>query len=257
MIFLPRGPRKISQTNIYHIIMRGINQEFIFEGNANKEKILLTLKEKFIETSVEIYGYCIMDNHIHLLVRSPWNELSLYISRVCISYAMCYNKSRNRFGYVFQNRFKSHPVESEKSFWACLRYIHNNPVKAGIIKNPERYKWSSYHGYLVHNDPILHIKCYTLLSNCFANHDDFKNYSEEPDFTIYPDIKEDYIIIKELAIEHIIASTKELFQLNLMNEFATHQAAKEFVSNELHTKANLTKTEIKKLLTQLGNSLKN
>ena len=107
---MPRNGRRKSSSDFYHIIIRGINREHIFETNRHKEKLIKFLKEKEVET-VEIYAYCIMSNHLHLLLHGPLKDISEYMKAVQTAYALYYNRKMERSGYVFQNRFKSFPIE--------------------------------------------------------------------------------------------------------------------------------------------------
>jgi hypothetical protein len=92
-----------------------------------------------------------MSNHIHLLLREIKEKLSEYLKRISSSYVYWYNNKYERCGHLFQDRFKSEPVENDKYFLTVLRYIHQNPIKAAIIDSMESYRWSSYNEYLNHS----------------------------------------------------------------------------------------------------------
>lgn len=144
---MPRNGRKESISNFYHVIIRGINKENIFQTNRHKEKMLQFLQESGRE-GVEIYAYCIMSNHVHLLLHGFLKDISGYMHSVETSYALYYNRKMERCGYVFQSRFKSFPIESEAYLWQCFYYIHMNPVKAKITGQMQRYHYSSAQEYL-------------------------------------------------------------------------------------------------------------
>lgn len=137
--------RCASRTGIYHVMIRGINHENIFGKSLYKHVMKGIMNNKKQEKDIVIFAYCIMDNHMHLLIKAELNELSLYMSRIENAYAKFYNKSLNRCGHVFQNRFKSECVEDEKYFYCCMKYIHKNPVKAGLCKEENDYEFSSYY----------------------------------------------------------------------------------------------------------------
>lgn len=142
---MPRTRREKSRSGIYHIMMRGINQQTIFEDDEDKTQFLYTLK-KFKEVSkYELYGYCLMDNHVHL--RETEESLSLAIKRISSSYVYWYNEKYNRCGHLFQERFKSEKVEDGRYFLTALRYIHQNPLKAGIVKSIFESEWTSLREY--------------------------------------------------------------------------------------------------------------
>lgn len=145
---MPRRPRELSSTGIYHIMLRGNEQKDIFRDNQDKQKFLDSLAEKQGETGFALYAFCIMDNHVHLLLNTEDNDLASIMKAVAGRYAAWFNWKHNRVGHVFQDRFKSEAIEDDRYLLAALRYIHNNPVKAGIVGKPSDYRWSSYIEYI-------------------------------------------------------------------------------------------------------------
>lgn len=145
---MPRAARKKSSTGIYHVMLRGINHQVIFEDDEDYEKLLYTLKKYEEKSSYTIYAWCLMDNHIHLLIKEAEEELSIAFRRIGASYVSWYNQKYSRRGHLFQDRFKSEAVESDRYFAVVVRYIHQNPVKAHLLKNIADYRWSSYREYI-------------------------------------------------------------------------------------------------------------
>lgn len=145
---MPRAARKRSDSGIYHIIMRGTNRQSIFEDEEDNEKFLQTLGQYKQKSGYEIYGYCLMGNHLHLLLRIGVEPIEQVMRRICGSYVYWYNYKYERVGNLFQDRFKSEAVEDDHYLLTVLRYIHQNPLKAGLADNCMQYKWSSYHEYL-------------------------------------------------------------------------------------------------------------
>ncbi|MDI3535331.1 MAG: REP-associated tyrosine transposase [Thermosediminibacterales bacterium] len=145
---MPRRPRIKSENAIYHIIQRGNEKQIIFREEEDKTRFLNTLKLKKHKYGFEVYCYCLMDNHIHLLVGSEGADVSEFMKSISVSYVMYFNKKYERIGHLFQGRFKSEIVDTDKYFLQASKYIHKNPVKAGIVDLPEKYKWSSYGIYL-------------------------------------------------------------------------------------------------------------
>lgn len=94
-----------------------------------------------------------MDNHAHLLVNEGEDEISRIIKRIGTSYVYYFNKKYGRVGHLFQDRFKSEAIEDDSYLLAVVRYIHNNPVKAGIVKNASSYRWSSFNAYIEEGIP--------------------------------------------------------------------------------------------------------
>lgn len=145
---MPRAAREKSKTGIYHIILRGINRQEIFEEEEDFIKFLNTLKEYQKISGYKLYAYCLMSNHIHLLLKEEKEELGVAMRRIGASFVYWYNWKYERCGHLFQDRYKSEPVEDDQYFLTVLRYIHQNPLKAGLVKNIADYKWNSYGEYI-------------------------------------------------------------------------------------------------------------
>ena len=151
---MPRQARLKSESGIYHIILRGINHQRIFEDEEDSQKFLNILLEYKSICEYEIYAYCIMGNHIHLLLKEGKESLAQIMKRIGGKYVYWYNGKYKRTGHLFQDRFKSEPVSDDKYFLTVLRYIHHNPVKAGIVNKAEDYMFSSYNEYINSSDII-------------------------------------------------------------------------------------------------------
>lgn len=145
---MPRGARQNSESGLYHIILRGHNRQIIFEDDEDKEKFLQTLKRYKESNKFKIYGYCLMGNHIHMLLHEQNENMGVIMRRIGASYVYWYNFKYKRCGHLFQDRYKSEVVETDQYFLTVLRYIHTNPKKAGLVKDTSEYKWSSYNDYI-------------------------------------------------------------------------------------------------------------
>jgi putative transposase len=145
---MPRRMRKRSSTGIYHIVFRGINRQRIFKGEEDFGKFLETLNRSKEKSGCSIYAYCLMDNHVHILLKEGAEELGTTFKRFGAAYVYWYNWKYKRSGHLFQDRFRSEVVETEKYLLTVLRYIHQNPVKAGMVARAEDYRWSSFQEYL-------------------------------------------------------------------------------------------------------------
>lgn len=209
---MPRQARKKSETGIYHIMIRGINRQDIFEDDEDKEKFIETLKVYKKESGYELYGYCLMSNHIHLLLKEGRESISITMKRISSSYVYWYNFKYERCGHLYQERYKSETVEDDGYFFIVLRYIHQNPVKAGIITEVGEYKWSSYNEY-AGNSKIADVNyAFEILSEerekaklCFEkymkepNEDNCLEYKEKiktTDSELQKIIEEEYKIVK-------------------------------------------------------------
>jgi len=140
---MPRTKREASETGIYHVMARGINHQLIFEEAEDYSRYLAILSEVKELSGFKLYAYCLMGNHFHLLIKEGTEPLPQIFRRIGARYAFWFNWKYSRSGHLFQDRFKSEPVEDDEYFGMVLAYIFQNPVKAGLCACPEDYEWSS------------------------------------------------------------------------------------------------------------------
>lgn len=147
---MPRRPREHSSTGIYHIMLRGINHQRIFHDEADYRIFLEGLRRYREVCGFSLYAYCLMPNHLHLLLRvqEEGEALDKIMRRLGTWYVYRYNRRYERSGPLFDGRYKSEVVEDDPYFLAVLRYIHRNPVKAGLVARPDLYPYSSCAAYL-------------------------------------------------------------------------------------------------------------
>jgi putative transposase len=144
---MARKARKKSKSGIYHIMMRGINKQLIFEDEKDKRKYLELLIKCKTKSEFKLFAFCLMDNHVHLLIKETEESVSDIIKRLSSSYVYWFNKKYDRCGHLFQERFKSENVETRAYFLTVLRYIHQNHVKAGLASTVFNSKWTSIYEY--------------------------------------------------------------------------------------------------------------
>ena len=144
---MPRSSRLRSSTGYHHIMLRGINRSNIFESDQDKAFFLNSMYRAREKSSFKVIGYCLMNTHVHLLLQES-EEIGVSMKRITVSYVQWFNRKYNRVGHLFQNRYKSEPIEDERYLMVVLRYIHQNPIKAGMVKEAAEYNWSSYNEYL-------------------------------------------------------------------------------------------------------------
>ena len=128
----------------YHVMNRGAGGENIFSQDREKGKFLEYLEKCVERFSVRIHTYCLMSNHYHLLLETPEANLSAAVHWLNGSYSTWFNIRRQRMGHVFQGRFKAIVLDADEYLRELSRYIHRNPVRAGMVESPEQYNWSSY-----------------------------------------------------------------------------------------------------------------
>lgn len=143
-IIMPRKARKLSSTNIYHVMIRGNRKQDIFLEDEDRFKFIKVLKKVKQKKEYILYAYCLMNNHVHLLIKEKDEQLSQTMKRINVSYVNYFNQKYQQIGHLFQDRFKSEAIEDESYLLAVLSYIHNNPLNAFIVKNLDEYTWSSY-----------------------------------------------------------------------------------------------------------------
>ena len=145
---MSRIARKDIVSKYYHIMVQGINKEAIFEEDNFKIRYLYYLRKSLKNRSVILIAYCVMNNHIHILLFSEdvFNISKLMLS-VNTQYAKYYNDITKRCGYVYRDRFKIEIIKNQRHLLNCIRYIHNNPVKAKICSKALEYKFSSFRDY--------------------------------------------------------------------------------------------------------------
>lgn len=183
--------RRESSTGIYHVIVKGINKERIFNQHREKNyfiKIILKHLELF---GVEIYSYCIMSNHAHFIIRAEIQILSRFMAAILSEYAVYYNFKHQRNGHVFQNRFVSECVETEQYFWMCLRYIHLNPVKAGMIQTADGYNHSSMKEYKWNKPIVIHDKALIMYKKTFDDFEQFEEFHKKKETKLFLDIPDE------------------------------------------------------------------
>ena len=146
---MPRISRNLLGNILCHHMVQGINKEYIFQTKEDKIKYLKLLEKYYLKFKVNIIAYCIMDNHSHFLMHTEETQnISNFMKQVNSIYAMDYNRRKNRVGYVYRNRFESVPIMTREQMYKCIKYIHMNPVKAGIVNDEAEYEYSSYNDYL-------------------------------------------------------------------------------------------------------------
>lgn len=214
---MPRYARKMSSTDIYHIMLRGNERKNIFQNRDDKARLIDTILEKRNKIKFNIFAYCIMDNHMHLLIKQGEEPISETMRRIGTSYAVYYNLKHDRVGHVFQNRYKSESIESDAHLLDAIRYIHNNPVKANMVNHVAEYDWSSYLIY-INEDRYTGIELFDGINNdiefilgMFSNKKDravefFKDFTSQ-------ETQEEYIDIERIdRSKNIISMANEILK---------------------------------------------
>ncbi len=144
-LIMPRQSRIVVQNCPHHIMQRGHNSQVVFHEKEDYVSYLASLKEWKIKLKCKVYAYCLMPNHIHLIV-DPGDRienLGLMMKRLAGRYTRRVNKRTQRTGSLWEGRFKSSPIQASEYLLACSRYVDMNPVRLGLVSKPDQYSWSS------------------------------------------------------------------------------------------------------------------
>ncbi len=141
---MPRPHRVSLQNGIYHVFNRGNRRAAICLDAADFERFLELLQELCDHFGWPFFAYCLMTNHFHLVVETPEGDVSAGMHRLSFLYAQYFNRRYAIDGHVFQGRFKTVLIKSDVQLLAATRYVLTNPVRAGITRTAEEWRWSSY-----------------------------------------------------------------------------------------------------------------
>lgn len=230
---MPRLSRKDLNSNFFHVIAQGINKEYIFKNEQYINEYKKLLKKYSKEDNVNILAYCIMNNHVHLLIYVE-NTLSMskFMQHTNSKYGNYYNYKENRVGFVFRNRFLSEPIFDKNYLLNCIVYIHNNPVKARMVLNAKDYMFSSCRFYECYENDCLISNA--ILGKIFSDlyfdckekiyfFMDIDNKIEEMlneiinDFLIYYNITEKILISNKHYLRKLLSFIKEKSNIKIPN----------------------------------------
>lgn len=144
---MPRKARIDAPGALQHIIIRGIEKKAIFRDDRDRNRFIERLGKLLLTTSTPCYAWALMPNHVHLLLRTSLMPLATLMKRLLTSYAQYFNRRHTRCGHLFQNRYKSILCEEEPYFLEVLRYIHLNPLRAGILTDLDLLETYQYCGH--------------------------------------------------------------------------------------------------------------
>lgn len=152
---MPRSARLDIPGTLHHVIIRGIEHRQIVDDNHDRKSFVERLGRLSTDLETPIFAWALMTNHAHILLRSSNAGLSTFMRRLLTGYAITYNRRHHRHGYLFQNRYKSIVCEEDSYFMALVRYIHLNPLRAGLVDTLT--KLNGYH-WCGHSDMMGKVK---------------------------------------------------------------------------------------------------
>jgi REP element-mobilizing transposase RayT len=141
---MTRAPRSLLCGELHHVTARGAARQSIFVDDLDRRRYLSLFARETRRVAWSCLSYCLMDNHVHLLLEGTPNTMSCGMQRLQGQYAQTFNRRHGRSGHVFQGRFRADPIADDHHLWATIAYIVNNPVDAGMRSAPEMWPWSSH-----------------------------------------------------------------------------------------------------------------
>lgn len=141
---MPRRPREEVEGGIFHVYARGNDRRNIFLDDLDRQRYLSLLGRSVRQRRWNALAYCLMSNHLHLLIETPERNLAVGMHRIQSPYAHTFNKRHHRTGHLFESRYGAVRVETNEQLLIVLRYIARNPVAAGVVADPATWRWSSH-----------------------------------------------------------------------------------------------------------------
>ena len=166
---MARKPREEVEGGIYHVYARGNNRERVFLDDQDRRTYLFLLCRVIEQQEWHCLSYCLMDNHVHLLIETPKPNLARGMQRLHSAYAQVFNERHGRVGHVFQGRYGAVRIETDDQLWTTVAYIAANPVRSGLCEGAEQWRWSSHrdivrrekHGFVDVQRLLWHLGGYT------------------------------------------------------------------------------------------------
>ncbi len=228
---------------LLHVMVQGVNKEYIFYDKEHIERYIELIGKYKKDYDFTIISYCIMNNHAHFLIYTEnVCQFGKFMQKVNLIYAQFYNKEQNRYGVLFRNRYKAECILNQKYLINCIKYIHDNPVKAGMVKKGEDYKYSSCSNYMKNRG-----ECKSpIMQQIFGAECDFKLIFENLHLRRFIDVEEDMDTINEYIKEGIKEFAEE-YDFKIYDIFSDREILKRLIAF-LNENCNLKYVEIQNFL---------
>lgn len=208
-----RLPRIYFEGAIYHITVRGNNKEEVFSDVIDKRKYFKIAGECQNKYSFVVYAYVLIPNHVHFIIEpSPEANISVIMHKISNSYARYFIWKYKRVGHVFQGRFFGNIIQKDSYLLNVVRYIHLNPVRANLVKDPGDWKWSSIHKYLGKRDSGLKVNTDFVLNMLTEKKEEQIGIFSE--FLAADRSEEDKILKQKLANSFFVGSEDYVNKMN-------------------------------------------
>ena len=209
VIMAPRSSGKIGDTGTYHIILRGTGCQEIFHDEEDNMRFVEILSKYKKECEYQIYAWCLMRDHIHIVIKEGKEELARTMKRIAVSYAWHYNWKYKTTGHLFQDKFWSEDIENDEYLLTVVRYIHHNPVKAEIVAEPSQWDWSSCKQYYGQGRKELELVDEQTVFDIFSSNrqiavSQFREFNESKDVTECKEVDTRDRLTDDIARDEII-----------------------------------------------------
>ena len=253
VIDMPRTARKTSSMNIYHVMLRGINRQNIFEDDEDRLYFMNVLASSKKTDGFKLYAFVLMSNHIHLLIEPAEESLSMIFKKIGTRYAVWYNRKHGRSGHLFQDRYRSESIESELYFMTVLRYILQNPMKAGLESRPGSYRWSSYLAYKMGKGTVTDTQ-YAL--ELYGSRETLGEYLlQENDDFVMDEADHDWLLRDDQAKEILTRVTKcttvsdfQLLDPSVQKEYVTELSREKLSMGQISRLTGIPKTTVYRII---------
>ena len=159
---MARKAREKRPGAVYHVLMRGGEKKALLQTENDCAYFVSQVRKYREDSDLELFGFCLLPDHVHLLVRENSDDMGTFFRKLATSYACHYNLKRKRAGHVFQDRYRTQILDGDEAFVSALRAIHTEPVRLGLCERAEDYPWSSLGDYLGTAEDVLTDTVYAL-----------------------------------------------------------------------------------------------
>lgn len=173
---MPRKKREKSPMDLYHIVLRGTNQQVLFENHSDNERMIMHIIKAKNLVPFELHAYCLMSNHVHLLIKACYEDVPIMVHNIKTTYARKYNIKVSRTGSLFESRYGSKAIYTSRQYRNTVRYIHQNPFRAKLIhmQDLHKYKWSSMMTFYNKENELIAESTIQKVFEQFSNEDFFE-----------------------------------------------------------------------------------
>lgn len=247
---MSRISRKVFKSGFFHIMVQGINKEYIFKDKKDKSFYLFLMKKYYNKFKIQIVSYCIMDNHAHIILYTKnIEEISNYMHNLNLVYSKYYNTKMNRLGYVFRDRYKSQLIYDRDYLFKCMKYIHMNPVKAKIVKKEEDYEYSSYNEFINQTDFVTRF----IINEVFIDKDYLKIFKKIKDTDVeimdIDNTQENFKVAINKYLKHTGLQIKDIANANdEIYYFSKYLISKGFRKKQIAEVLSISQSKLSKLL---------